>query len=174
MSVTVGLMGLKNGPSELVMSKLTWNKVTKCLQWFRRLFCVLSSRTPGFDLRLDRMRSVVDKWLCDKFFCQHMSPAVSIVPPVLGARYNIITWYYLASRCLAHALVLFPNTINNISLIFSTLHFPFPCPVLSPFLIHFVSPLYRHYHSVCISLVTRSKHFCYFEVSHSRCVGLIN
>ena len=91
MSVAVGLMELKNGPSELVMSKLTWNKVAKCLTWLRQLVFVLSSRTPGFDVRLDLMRSVVDKWRCDRFFCQHISPAVSIVPPAFGARYNINT-----------------------------------------------------------------------------------
>jgi hypothetical protein len=91
MSVTVGLVGLKNGPSELIISKLTWNKVTKWLSWLERLVWVLSTLPPGFNLRPVHMRSVVDKWHCDKFFHQHMIPVVSIVPPVLDARYNINT-----------------------------------------------------------------------------------
>ena len=161
MSVAVGLMGLKNGPSELVMSKLTCKKVTKWLPWLRPLISVLSSRKPGFDLRLDHMRSVVEKWHCDRFFCQHMFPAVSIVLPMLDARYNIGTWQQLVSRCLAHVHVLFPAKINNTSLIFSTLYLPSPCPILSSFLIHFVCPLYHCYQSVWLSPVTRSKHLCY-------------
>ena len=156
-------MGLKNGPNELIMSKLTCNKVTKRLPWLRRLFSVLSSQTPGFDLRLDYIRSVVDKWPYDRFFCQHMFPsAVSIFPPALDALYNTGTWQHHVSLSLfSSCYFLFPAKLNNTSLIFSTLHFPSPCLILSPFLIHFACPLYPHNESVCISPVTRPKRLCY-------------
>jgi hypothetical protein len=57
-----------------------------------------------------------------------MIPVVSIVPPVLDARYNINTWHYLVSRCLAHSHVFFaPKLIKPLS---SSPHYVFLLPPL--------------------------------------------